>query len=620
MKGVLSGLEELQLYAKEYAVEASTYLSKEFIERKMVDPARYPCCRKPVGDYVVNAGYSLSRLMEVFPKDTENSAKNSILKTPKCVYYFNLTYFSPGQRAAIVSKFDRFLMANNPTLFPNYHEVLRTIAEEVQKNLNQIDEVIGQIASLNHQRVQEIFGLKELTKKQKDRFVEFVKNGQNDVARLFKVTSYLDSNPETVQIMDLYLLAEHILGNLENIDERFASIIETGYFFDNDMEVKSARNIIAQDKPIDDIEKLFKLVDSPVRSFYLLSRAIGFLLLDFANDLRGSVGLELISRESFQQRAVVTAALQLDGKCVSIRERRLQLQKQTAAAVSHVSRVKVDPLNNEWLVGTSAYPKNASRSKSTKRGKNQRKTSPAQQTTTINTGVQKLPEQEKSVLKPVAKAEITQPPMLHTFEKDVPIAAAKKERVIEKKKLDDDRLAQKKSAQDSSEEKEKEKETKNEKEDAETSLTLEDSEENLVNYVYQPYVKLNLAQEVQPSTTLGKEVWTLLSNADRETFEQLFALKANTVDQSDANRLISSVFRALTDLNYAELASSFLKNAKASVHLFHPSSGKAAQLPVVYMEYRLIPFVEADIIHPDFDRDDVVMSSKILRKRQAGHH
>lgn len=44
--------------------------------------------------------------------------------------------------------------------------------------------------------------------------------------------------------------------------------------------------------------------------------------------------------------------------------------------------------------------------------------------------------------------------------------------------------------------------------------------------------------------------------------------------------------------------------------MFHPVAGRATQLPRKHMEYRLIPFVTADIIHPNFDRKAVVLSQR----------
>lgn len=349
----ITNLQSFQAYAAHYAWASSKeILENRTINNIIISTLKNPCLRL---ENINKEDSFLYRMQEIFKKyPRENSA--SIVEQNN--HYFYLHYVPQKTQQVKWSKqyFKNYLINNHEHLLPDYKHILSQIKIMASEELDQSLNFINNIKKLTSLEIAEMLKSNTLTAEEKDYFINKIEGITHDILRIKNSLDFIANNGSNIQIMDLYLLAEQSFYNLDTIEDVTKKMIESGHFL-------TASDYAKQNPPIKNFKKFFSHRQIPLRSLYLISRAIAFSLRDFANKLRAQAGLQPIPEEIFEQSQIVKDALEIDESLVNI-EDFIRLKNQAKKPTPKIkSPQELEEEHQDWLKDTLIIKKSQKRSK-----------------------------------------------------------------------------------------------------------------------------------------------------------------------------------------------------------------------------------------------------------------
>jgi hypothetical protein len=298
----IDSLDSLQNYAAHYAWASNKQVVLKLAHTKTFNTLENPNLRL---EHRAEEGYPyLERVQQVFKKYTfEKSA--SVVSQPKKHFYFYIQPVGNQEIKMLRQYFNGFLMSNNEDLMPEYAVVLRQLKDSVDHYFEQSSQFNDLASKLAPDEIASWLGLESFTNGQKEKFIQKNSYINNDLERLIVSLKFLVNHSNDIQILDLYLLAEQSFHNMAVFGRITREILESGCFFP---KVDEDYNI----PPLKDIEKVFYHRQIPLRSLYLVSRAIAFSFRNFVDRLRARAGLPPIPQEVFLQGETLKEALKID--------------------------------------------------------------------------------------------------------------------------------------------------------------------------------------------------------------------------------------------------------------------------------------------------------------------
>lgn len=522
----IDSLKSLQSYAAHYSWMSSNYLLKANSSRQTVDSAKDPCLRMEI-DASINQE-DISRVEELF-KEAKILNLLNIPSLNSVKFFFYLNPKTKVHQSEASGYFAPYLMKEYAHLLPNYEKLLSNLKVTLDNYAEQAEEFLQATKKLSNEELAEVLGIDNISSQQRRHFITRSQNIYNDILRVINSINFLVNHP-ALQVLDVYLFAEQSFFHVHNFTAQVEDIILSGHFLSANDE---ARNIEGHPQ----IKKFFHHRQTPLRSLYLMMRAIAFSLRDFANNFRALAQLPPIPEEIFAQGDGLIKVFELDESLPTIRTYlRMKKQREKQTIATHkMSEEEKEAERESWRADSNL----ASFNKMKQQQKNQKKSSPQKN----------------------AKRRISPKSFVSTSP------------ILSKTSI--------------------------------SSTKMKEEEE-----AFQPNNSDDLP-EIKPS--IGSRITNLLHAQDRELLKQLFLLKPGVLKHADINTLTIAVYKALVDQNKAHRAAEFLKRA-SDARIF--TKGKEEKLlSKESLEYRLLPYLLQNIVHPNFNKEQILASSEFLRER-----
>ena len=354
--------------------------------------------------------------------------------------------------------------------------------------------------------------------------------------KLLRSLKFVETNFDKIQLLDLYLLAEHSF-ELATVSKSLTEQLIASQVFQGDGSQKITHRIVGnvifiREKIPRDVKVIFSHRQCPIRNLYLLSRAIAFSMRDFANQFRAQAGLSPIPEEIFTQSEVFQTAIEINQVLPDIET----ILKQG----NMVSYYKPMPEaeRSAWLSDSLIF-------------NNQSKKKPAPKKK------QALKKSEKKASPPRSTRDIQPSSTKTTLETTLPSSSAGITNVLST----------------------------------------------------QTVLKKSLGARVYDELSVGK----LVEPSVLKNFSNLFSRTENNLTHKQIDDINTAVIDALIRINKADRASKFMIRASDPRILAQGKNDK--YLSKEALEYRLLPFVLADIIHPHFDNDNLLSEVPFLARR-----
>lgn len=233
-------------------------------------------------------------------------------QTQQVRVFFPPSLSDHAHNSKVRTKFYNFLMENNDELLPSYRELAIDLYHSANKYYEEAKVFKKKVSLLNPQDIKSWLDLENYTPKKQEYLLFQTQKTINDLSRLRMLLAHIVKHHDTIQVMDMYFLAEQALTNTSSLGDYIAETISKGVFnFSSPYEPKQ--------KP-SDVKKLYQLKGFPVRNSYLLSKSIAIILKDFANSFRKLGELPAIPDEEFAYDRKLEEILNLNPDLMTIDE------------------------------------------------------------------------------------------------------------------------------------------------------------------------------------------------------------------------------------------------------------------------------------------------------------
>lgn len=514
----LTNLNDVQTYFAHYLwASSNNLLANHQHDYMQANTTIDPCLRLDLNNNREGKTDSL-RVVELLAKAEPLGLRSHNFEDKVRIVFLNNPK-SKQSRKANRAYFTPFFMENYPHLLPNYQDILKRLVLVLAAYAEDAQIFIQDQERLTDNELARLFGVAQISPRERKELTLKSRYILNDINRLLNFARYINNNIKNIQVVDLYLFAEQSFHQINSFEHVLTGMLRSGHFF-SDSEY--AKNNPGHPQ----IGNFFKHKQAPLRSLYLMVRAIAFSLRDFADTFRASVGLSPIPASMFEQNDLIKAALRIDQGLPHTQDILREIRQRNSAKEPALSPQENEARRRSWLSDTLMPQFDKNRQKNSAKKVKKRSITPRKA---------KTPSPPRS--KPYPDAEIA------------PVKA-QKEAII-------------------------------------TPIPAKES--------------------------IGARIAAHLSGSDKKHLADLFSRTPDKLKLETVRELSLSVYKALVILNKAHRAAEFLKRV-CDTRIF--TKGKQEQfLSRESLEYHLLPYVLQNIVHPDFNLDDIIKNSPFLRER-----
>lgn len=515
----LNSLDDVQTYFAHYLwASSNNLLANHKNDYMQANTTIDPCLRLDLNNNRDGKTDSL-RVAELLAKAEPLGLRSHNFEDKVRIVFLNIPK-SKQSRKANRTYFAPFFMENYRHLLPNYQDILKRLVLVLAAYAEDAQIFIQDQERLTDNELARLFGVAQISPRERKELILKSRYILNDINRSLNFVRYINNNIKNIQVIDLYLFAEQSFHQINSFEHVLMGMLRSGHFF-SDSEY--AKNNPGHPQ----IGNFFKHKQAPIRSLYLMVRAIAFSLRDFADKFRASVGLPPIPASIFGQNDLIKAALRIDEALPHTQDVLREIRQRNSPKEPALSPQEKETQRRSWLSDTLLpYFE-----------KNHQKIS-AKKTT-------------KRRISPVSKVNNASPPR-------------------SMRNLDVENTS---------------------------NQTPRDA-------------------KVAPITgkeSIGARIAAILNESDKKHLADLFSRTPDRLTVDTVRELSMSVYKALVTLNKAHRAAEFLKRA-CDARIF--TKGKQEQfLSRGSLEHHLLPYVLQNIVHPDFNLDDMIKDSPFLHER-----
>ena len=307
-----------------------------------------------------NQDASFTRVREIMlidPKKIDTPSDDGMME-PAYIYWFPLGISDDDeyskQKMVIENNFASFLLKNNEELLPNYKRVLLALLANIDDEINLLNEFMQNVTISSLTVLQKWLKSPRVSELDKKHILTKCHNLIADYYRLKSLHQFIQKNIDSLQLLDVYFLAEQSFHLLNISNTVIKQIIDRGKLFDSFLY-----NIDTSEKIYDDIRfdinNLLRNKEFPLRRYYLFTRAMAFSLRDFANNFRAQAQLPAIPDDLFTQDDSIKNALAIDFSLPLLAE--LVSKEWTSDSLSHnIKPISHPPIKSIKLAPLKSYP------------------------------------------------------------------------------------------------------------------------------------------------------------------------------------------------------------------------------------------------------------------------